>query len=65
LRLAQFHFVFHIEDRFAAAVADMNVNRMMLVAVEEKLESVLFKNRWQGCDRFNQCAASIRKRASR
>src|ERR1035437_9236294 len=44
LRLAQFHLMFHLEHRFAAAVADVDVNRAMLVAVKEKPESVFFKN---------------------
>jgi hypothetical protein len=44
LGLAQFNFAFHLEHRFAAAVADVDMNRAMLVAVKEKFESVLFKN---------------------
>jgi hypothetical protein len=48
LRLAQFHLVFHLEHRFAAAVTDVDVNRAMLVAVKEKSESVLFENGWHG-----------------
>jgi hypothetical protein len=44
LRLTQFHFMPHVEDRFTAAVADVDVNRAVVVAVKEKPESVLFKN---------------------
>jgi hypothetical protein len=44
LGFAQLDLIFHIEHRFAAAVADMDVNRAMLVAVKEKLESVFLKN---------------------
>jgi hypothetical protein len=48
LRLAQFHLVFHLEHSFAAAVADVDVNGAVLVAVKEKPESVLFENGWHG-----------------
>jgi hypothetical protein len=46
LRLAQFHLILHLEHRFATAVADVDVNRTMLVAVKEKPESVFLKNGW-------------------
>jgi hypothetical protein len=65
LRFAQFDLFFHVKHRFATAVADMNVNWAVLVAVKEKPETVLFKNRWHSFDCFNQCAASVRKRANR
>jgi hypothetical protein len=48
LRLAQFNLIFQIEHRFTTAVADVDVNRAMLVAVKEKPESVLFENGWHG-----------------
>src|SRR5271155_5553841 len=46
LRLAEFHLIFHLEHRFATAVADVDVNRAMFVAVKEKPESVFLKNGW-------------------
>ena len=50
LRLAEFHLIFHFKHRLAAAVTDMNVNRAVFVAVNEKPESVLLKNRRHNCD---------------
>jgi hypothetical protein len=44
LRLTQFHVVFHVEYGFTAAMADVDVNRAVVVAVKEKPEPVLFKN---------------------
>jgi hypothetical protein len=57
LRFAQFHLLLHLEHRFATAVADVDVNRTVLVAVKEKPESVFLKNGWHGDGRFNQYAA--------
>lgn len=48
LRFAQFHVVFHAEHGFTVAMADMNVNRAVVVAVNENPEAVLFKNGWHG-----------------
>src|ERR1035437_11062121 len=48
VRLAQFYLVFHFKHRFAAAVADVDVNRAMVVAIKEKPEPVFFKNGWHG-----------------
>jgi hypothetical protein len=52
LRLAQLNLVFHVENRFPAAVADMDMNWAMVVAVKEKPESVLFKNVRHGGNYF-------------
>ena len=43
LRFAQFDLFFHIKHRFATAVADMNMNWVVLVAVKEKPVSVFSK----------------------
>ena len=60
LRLAQFHPIFHLEHHFAAALADMDVNRAMLVAIKEKPESVLFKNGWHGGNLVGGSNANVR-----
>jgi hypothetical protein len=36
LRLAQLHFMFHVEHRFTAAMTDVNVNPTVVVAVKRK-----------------------------
>jgi hypothetical protein len=48
LRFPQFDLFFHVKYRFTAAVADMNMNWAVLVAVKEKPVSVFLKNRWHG-----------------
>jgi hypothetical protein len=45
---AQFHFDFHVEHRLTAAVTDMDVDWAVLVAVKEKLVSILPENGWHG-----------------
>ncbi|MFZ1220551.1 MAG: hypothetical protein WAO00_14755 [Chthoniobacterales bacterium] len=45
LRFTQRDFVFDIEDGLALAVSDMDVDRPMIVAVEEKTITVFFKDR--------------------
>ena len=45
-RFAKLNAVFDIEHRFAPAIANMNVNGAMFVAVKEKPISVLFENFW-------------------
>ena len=45
-RFAKLNAFFNIEHRFAASVANMNVNRPVLVAVKEEAISVLFENFW-------------------
>ena len=44
LRFAQFDFTLDIENSFTAAVANMNMNRAMIIAVEEKPITIFFKN---------------------
>ena len=44
VRFTEFHRGFDIEDRFAAALAHMDVNRAVVIAVEEESEAVLFKD---------------------
>jgi hypothetical protein len=43
-RFPQFDSVFDFEDRFATAIANMNMNWPMLVAVEEESIAVLFED---------------------
>jgi hypothetical protein len=54
LRFAQFDLFFHVKYCFTAAVADMDVNWTVLVAVKEKPVSVFLENRGHGFDCFNQ-----------
>lgn len=46
LRLSQFHGLLYLKDRLAAAVAHVNVNRPVIVAVKEKSVPILFKHLW-------------------
>ena len=49
-RLAQFHAVFHVENRLTAAASHMDMNRPVLIAVEEEPVSIdfeEFRHGWQ------------------
>jgi hypothetical protein len=43
-RFPKLHTLFNIKDRFTAALADVNVNRSMIVAVESKLKAIFLEN---------------------
>jgi hypothetical protein len=45
-RFAKLDTLFHDNDSFAAAIANMNVNGSMFVAVEEKPITILFEDFW-------------------
>jgi hypothetical protein len=45
-RLAQFDLIFEVEHSFTTAVADMDMNWAMLVAVKREFVSILLKNLW-------------------
>ena len=44
LGIAQFHDPGDNKDRLSTAVADVNMNGFVIIAVEEKAKAVLFKN---------------------
>jgi hypothetical protein len=58
LRFAQFDLFFHVKHRFATAIADVNVNWAVLVAVKEKPETVLLENCWHRL-RLNSFHAAV------
>ena len=46
--LPELNALLHIKDRFSAALADMDVDWSVIVAVERKLKSLLLENLWHG-----------------
>ena len=46
--LAELDGRFHDEDRFARSILGVDVDRTMLVAVEEESVAVLFEDLWHG-----------------
>jgi hypothetical protein len=52
LRFTEFHLFSHFKHCFTSAVADVNMNWLMIVAIEEKPEPSPFKNSWHVRDYF-------------
>jgi hypothetical protein len=62
-RFAKLNAFLNVEHRFAAAVANMNVNRSVLVAVKEKAISILLEDFWHRLIIFEFPAAGRKLRS--